>query len=98
MSLPQCYRAAIWLEGIGTIRDKSLGTGTAQRTPERDITVDIIELTREPIMARSKKPLTRTPPTVKGQRFSMLRIHCEQHPNDAQSARHLTHTKWNQYR
>lgn len=39
-----------------------------------------------------------TPPTVKGQRFSMLRIHCEQHPNDTQSVRHLTHAKWNQYR
>ena len=46
----------------------------------------------------AKKPLYRTPPTVKAQRFKMLSIHCEQHPNDAQSARHRSHSKWNQYR
>lgn len=49
-------------------------------------------------MPKIKKPQYRTPPTKKAGRYASLVAHAQQHPNDAQSAKHLTHVKWNGYR
>ena len=49
-------------------------------------------------MAKTKKPRILTPATKKAGRYAHLVAHAQMHPNDAQSARHLTHSKWATYR
>lgn len=46
----------------------------------------------------AKKPLYRTPPTKKAGRYANLVAHAAAHPKDAQSQKHLTHSKWAGYR
>lgn len=41
---------------------------------------------------------TQTKPTEKATRFKNLSEHCERHPKDTQSAKHLANEKWANYR
>ena len=51
-----------------------------------------------PVTKGGRKPLFKTKATKKAGRYASLVAHSLQHPNDAQSAKHLTHTKWTGYR
>lgn len=47
---------------------------------------------------RPKKPAALTPATKKAGRYANLVAHAEAHPKDAQSQKHLNHSKWADYR
>ena len=49
-------------------------------------------------MAKTGNARILTKPTKKAGRYANLVAHVSAHPGDAQSARHLTHSKWATYR
>lgn len=49
-------------------------------------------------MAKTGNARILTKPTKKAGRYANLVAHAEAHPKDAQSQKHLNHSKWADYR